>query len=192
MGLAAQNELVSWCFDPSQPQRITSRLNINFTLSSSYSFHKSYHKPCFFLAYLYSVGTQHRNLHPTGWPILSCGPTQEPVLATAKTGKIRKDFRKNASEWTGRVELSKEEIPGSKHSMYGYVIYWPTPGFKGRTFKLCVLARWDFNFCVRSSPPQGQNNKCITYQCCKHSLFDIGHRSCVLTSPMDPDPRGQW
>ena len=23
---------------------------------------------------------------------------------------------------------------------------------KGRTFKLCVLARWDFDFCVRSSP----------------------------------------
>ena len=31
-------------------------------------------------------------------------------------------------------------------------IYWPTPGFKGRTFKLCVLIRWGFNFCVRSSP----------------------------------------
>ena len=31
-------------------------------------------------------------------------------------------------------------------------IYWPTPGFKGRTFKLSVLIRWDFNFCVRSSP----------------------------------------
>ena len=35
-------------------------------------------------------------------------------------------------------------------------IYWPTPGFKGRTFKLCVLTRWDFNFCVRSSPLRGQ------------------------------------
>ena len=31
-------------------------------------------------------------------------------------------------------------------------IYWPTPGLKGRTFKLCVVTRWDFNFCVRSSP----------------------------------------
>ena len=29
-------------------------------------------------------------------------------------------------------------------------IYWPTPGFKGRAFKLCILSRWDFNFCVRS------------------------------------------
>ena len=34
-------------------------------------------------------------------------------------------------------------------------IYWPTPDFKGRTFKLCVLTRWDFNFCVRSSPLRG-------------------------------------
>ena len=34
-------------------------------------------------------------------------------------------------------------------------IYWPTPGFKGRTFKLCVLTRWDFNFCVRSFPLRG-------------------------------------
>ena len=33
-------------------------------------------------------------------------------------------------------------------------IYWPTPGFKGRNFKLFVLNRWDFNFCVRSSPLQ--------------------------------------
>ena len=28
---------------------------------------------------LYSVGTQHRNLHPARWPILFYGPTQEPV-----------------------------------------------------------------------------------------------------------------
>ena len=35
-------------------------------------------------------------------------------------------------------------------------IYWPTPGFKGRTFKLCVLIRQDFNFCICSSPLQAQ------------------------------------
>ena len=33
-------------------------------------------------------------------------------------------------------------------------IYWQ-PGFKGRTFQLCALTRWDFNFCVRSSPLRG-------------------------------------
>ena len=48
---------------------------------------------------------------------LFCGSTQEPVLATAKQEKIGKGFGKNAGEWTGRVEISKEEIPGSKRSM---------------------------------------------------------------------------
>ena len=36
-------------------------------------------------------------------------------------------------------------------------INWPTPSFKGRTFKLCVLTRWDFNFCICSSPLRGVN-----------------------------------
>ena len=43
----AVSSLVTRCFEPSQPQRITSGLNINFILSHSYSFHKSgYHKSC--------------------------------------------------------------------------------------------------------------------------------------------------
>ena len=36
--------------------------------------------------------------------------------------KIGRGFGKNAGEWTGRVEISNEEIPGSKRSMYGYDI----------------------------------------------------------------------
>ena len=47
-----------------------------------------------FLAYLYSAGTQHRN----------------HVLATANTGEIGRGVGKNAGEWTGRVEISMEEI----------------------------------------------------------------------------------
>ena len=38
-------------------------------------------------------------------------------------------------------------------------IYLPTPGFKGRAFKLCVLTRWDFNFCVRSSTLRGRRRR---------------------------------
>ena len=38
-------------------------------------------------------------------------------------------------------------------------IYWLTPGFKGRTFKLCVHTRWDFNFCVRSTPLRGTDRQ---------------------------------
>ena len=37
-----------------------------------------------------------------------------------RNGKIRRDFRKNAGEWTGRVEIGKEEIPGSKLSIWLY------------------------------------------------------------------------
>ena len=29
---------------------------------------------------------------------------------------------KNAGEWTGRVEISKAEIPGSKRSMHGSIL----------------------------------------------------------------------
>ena len=52
----------------------------------------------------------------------SAGLHGNHVLATANTGKIGKGFGKNAGEWTGRVEIGKEEIPGSKRSMYGYVL----------------------------------------------------------------------
>ena len=42
-------------------------------------------------------------------------------------------------------------------------VYWPTPDLKGRTFKTCVLTRWDFNFCVRSSPQQGPFPMPVSY-----------------------------
>ena len=40
------------------------------------------------------------------------------MLATANTGVIGRGLGKNAGEWTGRVEISVEEIPGSKRSTY--------------------------------------------------------------------------
>ena len=43
------------------------------------------------------------------------------MLATADTEETGERFGKNAGEWTGRVEIRKEEIPGSKRSMYGYI-----------------------------------------------------------------------
>ena len=46
------------------------------------------------------------------------------MLATANAGKKSVEVfeKKNAGEWIGRVEISKEEIPGSKRSMYGYIL----------------------------------------------------------------------
>ena len=51
----------------------------------------------------------------------SAGLHRSHVLATANTGEIGRGL-KNAGEWTGRVEISKEEISGSKRSMYGNIL----------------------------------------------------------------------
>ena len=61
------NELVSWCFEPSQPQRITSELNTNFTLSLSHSFHKSsYHKSCLLSLSNFRGQSHHKTIQATG------------------------------------------------------------------------------------------------------------------------------
>ena len=52
----------------------------------------------------------------------SAGLHRNHVLAIANIEEIRRGLEKNAGEWTGRVEISKEEIPGSKRSMYGYIL----------------------------------------------------------------------
>ena len=52
----------------------------------------------------------------------SAGLNRNHVLAAANTGKLWRGFGKNAGEWTRRIEIGKEEIPGSKRSMYGYTL----------------------------------------------------------------------
>ena len=52
----------------------------------------------------------------------SAGLHRNHVLAIANTGKIGRGFGKNEGEWTRSVEISKEEIPGSKRSMYDYIL----------------------------------------------------------------------
>ena len=138
--------------EPSQSQRITSGLNANFSPSSRYSFHKlPYHKSCFFepiyVLRAFNTGT----CIWQGDLFYSAGLHRNHVLATANTGKIGRGFGKIAGARTGSVEISKEE-KSLAVSIACMAIYWPTTGFKGRMFKLCVLTRWDLSFCVRSSP----------------------------------------
>ena len=71
-----------------------------------------------FIFHGYSMGTSLRQ----GDLFYSAGLRRNHVLARANTGKIGRDFGKNAGERTGRVETGKEEIPGSKRSMYGYIL----------------------------------------------------------------------
>ena len=44
--------------------------------------------------------------------------TQETQLTQENPGR---GFGKNAGEWTGRVKINKDEMPGSRRSMHGYV-----------------------------------------------------------------------
>ena len=43
-------------------------------------------------------------------------------VSHSRQEKFGRGFGKSAGEWTGRVEISKEEIPDSKCSMYGYIL----------------------------------------------------------------------
>ena len=54
--------------------------------------------------------------------LYSAGLHRNYVLATATTGKIGRGFGKNAREWTGKVEISTEDIPGSGRCMHGYIL----------------------------------------------------------------------
>ena len=109
----------------------------------------------FFLAYLYSAGTQYGSRHPAGWPSLFCGPTQETCVSHSQHRRNWEKFW-NKCRWMDQKGRNKQE--GKKFlavSVACMATYQPTPGFKGRTFKLCVLTRWDCNFSVSSSPLRG-------------------------------------
>ena len=74
-----------------------------------------------------------------------------------KSGEV---LEKNAGEWTGRVEISKEEIPGSKRSMYGYILTY------SRLYRENV-ARQMF---IRQVLSNSKNkNKSLVFTCCSVS-----------------------
>ena len=54
----------------------------------------------FFLAYLYSAGTQHRNLHPAGWPILRAytGTNVSHSQHRKKSGEVFEKMQVNGLE----------------------------------------------------------------------------------------------
>ena len=109
---SSQARTVSQRFEPSYPQRITSGLNTNFTLSSSYFFHKSsYNKSCLFFQPIYiprALNTETCILQ--GDLFHSADLHRNHVLAKANTGEIRRGFGKNAGEWNGRVERRRKSL----------------------------------------------------------------------------------
>ena len=56
----------------------------------------------------------------------SAGLHRNHVLPAANTGKkLGRGLEKYADEWTGKVEISNEELTGSWRSMYGYILTYP-------------------------------------------------------------------
>ena len=97
------------------------------------------HNTCF-MACLYIAGIEHRNSHPVsnkeqGDLFCSAGRQREPHPTQKKTGR---GLGKSAGEWTGRVEISWEEMAAGVACM---AIYGPAPGFKGRAFEFWVFNR---------------------------------------------------
>ena len=113
-------KLVSWCFEPSQPQRIASGLNTNFTLSPTYSFHKSsYHKSYCFSLYIFSGHS--------AWEPASSRVTYFILQAYTGTSVSHSKHREKNWEgfwkkcrWMDQEGRNWQEIPGSRHSMHGY------------------------------------------------------------------------
>ena len=115
---SAHKLLLSWCFEPSQPQRITSGLKTNFTLSPSYSFHKSsYHKSCFFSLFIFRGHSTREPASSRVTNFILRAYTGTGVSHSQHREKSGEILEKNAGEWNGMVEISKEEIPGSERSM---------------------------------------------------------------------------
>ena len=95
--------LVSWFFEPSQPQRITSGLNTNFTLSPSHSFHKSsYHKSCLLSLFIFRGRSTRK---PTSGRM-----TYFILRAYTGTGVSHSQHRKKQNK-TGEV-LEKMQVNG--------------------------------------------------------------------------------
>ena len=97
---------------------ITSGLNANFTLSPSYSFHNSSYQKLFFEPIYIPRTLNTGTCIQQGDLFYSAGLHRNH----SQHRRNQERFGKNAGEWTGRVEISKEEIPVSKRSMYGYIL----------------------------------------------------------------------
>ena len=58
-------------------------------------------------------------MHPAGDLFYSVSLHRNRCYPQLTQEKLGRGFGKNTGEWTGREEISEEEIPGSKRSMHG-------------------------------------------------------------------------
>ena len=104
-------QLVSWSVELSQPQRITSGLNTNFTLSPSHSFYKSsYHKSSFLNLFIFRGHSTREPASSRVTYFILRAYTGTGVSHSQRRKKIGRRFGKNAREWIGRVEIRKKSL----------------------------------------------------------------------------------
>ena len=146
------NLLVSWCFEPGHPQRMMSRLKTNFILCPSYSFRKTFiPQVSFSLTTTQIISTTSEcksrktiiqvleliyipravntgNLHQLS--VTMSRMTYFILRASTGTAVNHSQQRRSSGEIFEKMQvnrpkvvaISKEEIPGSKKSMYGYIL----------------------------------------------------------------------
>ena len=122
--------IVSWCLEPGQPQRITSSLNTNFTLLISQVIIPQIMwvfvvVVLFCLFFSLFIFRGHSTREPASGRVtyfISRAYTGTSVSHSQHRRNRERFWKKNAGGWTGRIEISKEEVPCSKLSMYGYIL----------------------------------------------------------------------
>ena len=142
-----QNERLIWCFKSSQPQKnkqtkkqhqgwkqtsiylqviystshYTTRLFFTKLNSDSIISFRTQTQKTIHMFWIMSIfrGNSARDPASSRVTISFCQPTQEPALATANTGKIGNVLEKNEGEWTERVKIGKEQIPGRRRKLHG-------------------------------------------------------------------------
>ena len=148
--LVSGGQLVSWCFEPSQPQRITSGLKTNFSLSPAYSSHESWYTPqiSFSQTTTKTITTISERkprktiahvLQPIHIPralntgtciqqgdqFYSAGLHRNPYVSHSQHRKTTERFWKKCRRMDQKGRISREEILRNNRSMLGYMVTYP-------------------------------------------------------------------
>ena len=82
----------------------------------------------------------------------------------ANTVKLCRGFGKNEDEWIGKVEISKEEIPGSRRSMHSYILTYSRLKRDDKGLKFQTgYSKHQFTWIRYSSSIKKTSNECEIY-----------------------------
>ena len=108
------------------------------------------------------------------------------MLATANTGKTQEGFGKKMhmnESMTRRVEVSKDEIPGSKRSMCGYILTYSVFSEDGTL--ICASAS---SYCGNLGKQKKTKNPDLENEKKKERLLLSSSAALLTSSPIPPPP----